>query len=191
MSGDLGVVRTNADRLDVQAQKRCFGEIYADLRRVARAQLRRLPGDGALTATGLVHETFVKLFSRDAPQVNDHGHLLAIALRAMRMILIDATRERLARKRGGGAFEVEFSAVEAQLARVPSRSLEHDGLALDQALERLADLDGRLARVVKCRFFAGMTEEQAGAALGVTARTIRRDWCAARSFLRRELEQAA
>ncbi|AHG88766.1 RNA polymerase sigma factor [Gemmatirosa kalamazoonensis] len=154
---------------------------YDELRRIARRELRRRPDD-TLRTTALVHEAYLKLADADGAVWRDRPHFLAIASVAMRRILVDQARERCAVKRGGGRRAVTLDddgiAVDEQ-----AESL----LALDEALTRLAATEPRLAHVVECRFFGGLSEEETAASLGVTARTVRRDWVKARGLLHRAL----
>jgi len=161
--------------------------VYDDLRVIAHRELMRRRGGGAgeatVNTTGLVNEAYLKLVDQTQANWNDRAHFFALASVAMRHILIDRARGRAALKRGS--------------ARAPS-TLEDDAVALDDdpsalldindALDRLAQVDARLARVVECRFFGGMSEEETATALGVTVRTIQRDWTKARALLRRDLD---
>jgi RNA polymerase sigma factor (TIGR02999 family) len=153
--------------------------VYEELRRIARRQRSALrPGD-TLTTTGLVHEAYMKLAGARRFAWRDRGHFLSTAARAMRHILIDFAKSRRRGKRGGGRVLVAFD--ETQVA------VEDDAqrmLVLNDALERLAREDGRLARVVECRFFGGLSDEETALALGVSERTVQRDWMRARSWLR-------
>jgi RNA polymerase sigma factor (TIGR02999 family) len=168
------------------ALQQAFERVYTELRRLAHHQLRGAHAEDELSTTALVHEAYLKLFSGDHPQVRDRSHFLAMAARAMRMVLVDASRERMALKRGGGAVRITL----ADFAITEREDLASDLLAMDRALAGLERLDERLVRVVECRFFAGLTEEETGQALGIAARTVRRDWRTARAFLRRELRGA-
>lgn len=160
--------------------------IYEHLRAVARAQLRRegrhRAGTHTLSTTALVHEAYFKLADAVRLDVRDRAHFLAVAARAMRQVLVDHARRYRANKRGGGAAHVDLDATEVA---VDERA---DVLvALDEALSRLTTFGPRLAQVVECRFFGGLTEEETAAALGVTDRTVRRDWVKARAWLHEEL----
>lgn len=159
-----------------------FALVYEQLRYLARAQLRRRGPDQSLSATGLVHEAYLKLVGHERLEVRDRGHFFALAARAMRQILVDRSRRRVARKRADPAMRQPID--EANLP-VPAPSEEL--LALDEALSRLESLDPRLARFVEVRFFAGLTLEEAAEALEVSPRTAKRDWQKARAFLNREL----
>jgi RNA polymerase sigma factor (TIGR02999 family) len=158
--------------------------VYDDLRRLARRQLAgRPPGQTAVT-TDLVHELYVRLARQRPTQWRDRGHFFAVAARAMRHILIDHAKRRRRQKRGGGAphavLDEERIAVEQEREQV---------LAVDAALIRLAAMDERLARTVECRFFAGLSDEETAEALGVSQRTVQRDWVRARSWLKAEMKR--
>jgi RNA polymerase sigma factor (TIGR02999 family) len=128
-----------------------------------------------------VHETYLKLRGARVP-ARDAGHLMGILARAMRQVLVDAARQRVAAKRGG---EHAAEPLADDFGIDPPRAEEL--LDVEHALARLGRLDERLVRVVECRFFVGLTEEETGAALGRSARTVHRDWLRARAWLRREL----
>ncbi len=158
--------------------------VYDDLRRVARGQLRRRP-DHSLDTAGLVNEAYLRLVDQTRAQWNDRGHFFAVSALAMRQILVDRARRRLRAKRGGDKVvvaidhDVDPADRDAQLV-----------LDVDLALQKLAAHDPDLARVVNCRFFAGLTDEETAAALGTSVRTAQRQWFKARAWLREELGQA-
>lgn len=155
--------------------------LYHELRRTARRELAARPSD-TLSATALVHELYLKLFHARHPDWRDRAHFLGAAAVAMRHILVDRARRRRAGKRGGAhgvvTLDEGVAAVDDQ-----AESL----LDIHDALERLEVLDRRLARVVECRFFGGMTERETAVAVGVTERTVRRDWTKARGLLHQSL----
>jgi len=161
-----------------EALDRLFELVYDRLRRIARGQLGGNATRVVLDTTGLVHEAYLKMIGPDDPDWQDRGHFFAVAARAMRQIVVDHARARSAVKRGGDAEHVELH--ESRVA-FPGRPV--DLLDLDRALERLAALDGRLARVVELRFFAGLSEPEIAKVLDVTDRTVRRDWIKARALL--------
>lgn len=132
-----------------------------------------------MQTTALIHEAYLKLYR--TTHFNDRTHFLRAAALAMRHVLVNYARERVAEKRGGSALVQSLDAVEDLADR--NRSL----VDIHEALERLAQLDERLAQVVECRFFGGYSEEDTATALGITDRTVRRDWIKARAWLRREL----
>jgi RNA polymerase sigma factor (TIGR02999 family) len=156
--------------------------VYDDLRRIARRQLGGPNPNQTLNPTGLVHESYLKMVDQTRVDWQDRSHFLAISARAMRQVIIGYARKRNASKRGGDAPRVTLDerriAVDQQAEQL---------LALDRALSRLAERDERLARVVECRFFAGLSEEETAEALGVSLRTAQRDWMRARGWLKEEL----
>jgi RNA polymerase sigma-70 factor (ECF subfamily) len=164
--------------------------LYADLRRQARRALRREQAGHTLQATALVHEAFLRLVDQRGMHWESRTQFLAVAARAMRRILVDHARTRLAAKRGGGARQVTLSGVD--VASGEGAGIDAPGgvdvLALDEALGRLAEIDPDKARLVELRYFAGMSIPEAAAALGVSQATVGRQWAVARLWLRRELE---
>ena len=158
-------------------------EVYEELRLVARHHLAGREGGGTLSTTGLVHEAYLKLADRPGRTWRDRGHFFAMASVAMRHILVDRARARMAQKREGALHRVTL---DAELIAIPDQP--EAMLQLHDAIERLAAVEPRLARVVDCRFFGGMTDEEIAGALEVTPRTVQRDWLKARMLLRRALE---
>jgi RNA polymerase sigma factor (TIGR02999 family) len=159
---------------------RLFTLVYDDLRKVAHLHLRGDRG-GTLGTTAIVNEAYIRLAGRTVP-VQDRLHFMAVASRAMRSVLVDHARARLAGKRGGGRAPAEL---EDDAAVVEPRILEI--LELEQAMERLGRLNERLVRVVELTFFGGLTASETARALGVGERTVERDWFKARSFLHKSL----
>jgi RNA polymerase sigma factor (TIGR02999 family) len=160
------------------AAQRLMPFVYDELRRMAHRQRGRGRGDDTLTTTALVHEAYLKLVSRSSADWRDRAHFFAVAAIAMRQILVDHARERQAQKRGGERRQVELDENALMVENQAQELLE-----LDEALTELAGIDGRLAQVVVCRFFGGLTEEATAEALGVTTRTVRRDWVKAKALL--------
>jgi RNA polymerase sigma factor (TIGR02999 family) len=160
--------------------------VYDELREVASRQLSRVAvardGDATLATTALVNEAYLKLVDQSQATWNDRAHFLSLAAIAMRHILIDRAKARAALKRGGGARAETLEDDAMADERSPERLLE-----IDDALMRLAQLEPRLARVVECRFYGGMSEDEIAAALSVTVRTVQRDWAKARALLRHSL----
>lgn len=154
---------------------------YADLKRLARRERSRVGAGGTLHTTALVHEAYLRL--RSTRGWSDEAHFLRAAALAMRHALINYAEARKAAKRGGG---ISHLPLEAAL-EVGAANDEETLLALDKALQRLARQSLRLARVVECRFFAGYDERETARALGLSERTVRRDWTLARAWLYREL----
>lgn len=171
---------------DRDALDRLLPVVYDELRRIAHQALRRERADHTLTTTALVHEAYIKLV--DHPQVvaGDRARFFAVAATAMRRVLIEYARQRRALKRGGG--QVPLSLDESIVAADASSEML---LALDEALTRLAALNPRLAHVVECRYFGGLTDDEMAEVLQVTPRTVRRDWVKAKGWLYRELNDVA
>jgi RNA polymerase sigma factor (TIGR02999 family) len=181
-TGDVTQLLEEARNGDSAAFDRIVGLMYDDLRALARSQLRRDYHLGTLQPTALVHEAFLKLARGSHVDATDRSHLLALAAHAMRQVLVDRARRRTAAKRGG---EDGWRDVTLGDDHLPSRGLDADELiALDDALERL---EPRQRQIVECRFFAGMTDDEIAAALGITDRTVRREWVKARARLNRAL----
>ena len=157
--------------------------VYGELRAIAHRQLGVRGGRGTFSTTELVHEAYLKLVDQSHAEWRDRAHFLALASVAMRHVLVDRAKARAALKRGGGRRQVSFDE-----ARVGQEGQPEALLQLDEALERLAAAEPRLARVVECRFFGGLTEEEIAEVLAVTVRTVQRDWAKARMLLRRALE---
>jgi RNA polymerase sigma factor (TIGR02999 family) len=151
--------------------------VYNELRRSARRELAVRPSD-TLSTTALVHELYLKFARSQHAEWNNRAHFLGVAAVAMRHILVDRARRRGTEKRGG-----LLRVVTLDDALVAGDEQAESLLALHEALDHLATLNERLARVVECRFFGGMTEQETAEALGVTERTVRRDWVKARGLL--------
>ncbi len=171
----------NGDR---SALDRLFPVVYDDLRRRAHGQLaRRRPGE-TLSTTALVHEAYLKLSGSAGQTYEDRVHFFAVASRAMRQILVDYARRTAAAKRGGAVAPVSL---DPEQLGDPGRADEL--VALDEALGRLEALDERLARMVEMRFFGGLSVEETAEALGVSPRTVKRDWRKARAVLYDDLRE--
>ena len=157
--------------------------VYGELKRMAHRQLMQERSGHTLNTTALVHEAFLKLSRLDRLQWNDRSHFFAMAARAMRRILVDHAVRNNAVKRGGGARPVTLNETDL----VSGSGSMSDVDALDQALERLEQVSPRGCRVVECRFFAGLTVEETGSALGISPATVKREWAVSRAWLNREL----
>ena len=161
-----------------------FSTVYEELRRIAHRHLGGERTGHTLSTTGLVHEAYLELERLERIQWLGRAYVLAAASQAMRRILVDYAVARRAQKRGGGAVaEPLDDAVAMALAR------SDELLALDEALDRLALLNERCARVVECRFYGGMSVEETAEALGTSPATVKRDWTMARAYLNRELAE--
>ena len=153
--------------------------LYEELRSAAHAQRNRLRSAG-LDTTALVHETYLRLSQAEEVKVADREHFLALASRAMRQVLIDELRKRSRQRRGGGAEPLTLGAVD----QLPPRATEPERLLdLDRALCELEATEPRLVRVLECRVFGGMSEEEIGRALDCSWRTVHRDWIKAKGWL--------
>ena len=166
--------------------------VYAELRRIARRKLRSERSGHTLGTTALVNEAYLQLVEVDRIQWQSRAHFLAIAAQAMRNILVGHARRRKRVKRGSGAPHVSLSEADdlpaGQAHNLPP--IEADRiLDLDAALDDLAALNPRHARIVECRFFGGLTEEETAAALGISQRTVAREWVTARGWLYQELRR--
>lgn len=168
---------------DREALRQLVPLVYGDLRRLARRQLAGKRSGHTLQTTGLVHEAYLKLADAERAAWNDRGHFFAVASLAMRQIIVDHARHHRAKKRGGSQPLQSLEDVEIALDEQAGSIVD-----LDAALAGLADLDERLPRLVECRFFAGLTAEETALALGVSKKTVDRDWKRARAWLRRALD---
>ena len=167
---------------DRAAYDRLFALAYEDLRVVARKQLRGARDAEAVRTTELVHELYMKLADQAAPAYENRAHFYAIAARAMRQLLVDLARHRQAAKRGGDWARTTLSG-----KQVPAEVRLDEVLALDELLGRL---DERQRQVVEYRFYGGLTEDEIAIVLGVSTRTVQREWMKARAWLYRELYPA-
>ena len=167
---------------DRAAPERLMPFVYDELRRLARAFLSRERGGHTLQPTALVHEAYVRLVDQTRVDWQNRAHFYGIAASMMRRVLIDHARAHITGKRGGAAIHLSLDDVQ-----LPIEQRAAGLLALDEALERLAAMDERKCRVVEMRFFGGMTDEEIAESLGVTTRTVLRDWKKARLWLYREL----
>lgn len=172
----------SAGRKDAFAE--LFQLLYTDLRRRASRQLHAWGSGRTLNTTSLVHEAYLKLVDQKELSARDRGHFLAIAANAMRNIIVDFARARLTAKRGGGRTALSLDA-EAHEIAVDEEAEQL--VNLDEVLGKLRAVDERMTRVVECRFFAGLTEEETAAALDTPLRTVQRDWVRARAWLRSNL----
>lgn len=169
---------------DASALDRLLPLVYEQLRGMAARELRRERSDHTLSPTALVHEAYLKLAQLQEITWEGRAHFFGACAQAMRRILISYARMKKAEKRGAGSAHVPLDNV-----LVAAESRPQDLVALDDALTKLEQLDQRQARVVECRFFAGMSVEETAHALGVSPATVKRDWTVARAFLNRELGQ--
>jgi RNA polymerase sigma factor (TIGR02999 family) len=169
---------------DPQAMNRLFEVLYDDLRLMARAKLRRSAPMTVLDTTALVHESYLRFLRTGDLRVEDRPHFLAYAARVMRSIVVDLIRSRLADRHGGNALHVTLNTDISDSASVR----EDEVIMVNDALDELATIDPRLVKVVEMRYFAGMSEVEIAESLGVSVRTVERDWEKARLFLYRALK---
>ena len=167
---------------NAEAESRLASVVYDELHRLAAYYMHGERPNHSLQATILVHEAFIRLVDQDDQNWQNRSHFFAAAAQIMRHILIDYARSRRAEKRGGGQPVVQLDE-----AMVFSDDNCEEWIAVDQALDRLGERDARLARIVEMRFFAGLTEEEIGEVLGVSPRTVKRDWKVAKAWLHGEL----
>jgi RNA polymerase sigma-70 factor (ECF subfamily) len=176
---------SRASQGDPKAVSELMPLVYDELRRLAASYLRRERPGQTLQATALVHEAYVRLIGEKTQNFQNRTHFLAIAALSMRQILVQRARARKAAKRGG---DPERITLDEQLLGAPDRHEGVDLVALDNALERLAALDGgRQAKVVELRYFGGLSVEETAEVLNISPATVKRDWTLARAWLKREL----
>jgi len=158
--------------------------VYQELRALAQSMMANEPRGHTLQATALVHEAYLRLVGGNEAGWDNRAHFFAAAAKAMRRILVERARRVAGPKRGGGRKRLTLEGVDLHFDADPA-----DILALDEALDRLAIHDERLAKVVNLRYFAGLTEAETARALGMSERTIRRDWTFARAWLYKHLSE--
>jgi RNA polymerase sigma factor (TIGR02999 family) len=182
--GDITEWIVQARQGDRSALNQIFDALYPELRRIAHQRLSPHVRDSALDTTALVHECYLKLVSANRLGVDDRVHFLAYAATAMRSIIVDWARAKQAERRGGGADHVPLDTDNGGSVA----QAEDEVLDVDTALASLAKLDPRLVEVVEMRYFCGMSDDEIGQALGLTGRTVRRDWDKARMLLAHALK---
>jgi RNA polymerase sigma factor (TIGR02999 family) len=179
---ELTVILQRIDQGDPQAAHELLPLVYEELRRLAAQKMARENPGQTLQATALVHEAWLRLGGDDQPEWKSRAHFFAAAAEAMRRILIDNARRKQYLRHGGGAERVNFDDLDLA-ANMDGEQL----LALHEALDHLAAHDAAKAELVKLRFFAGLTNEQAARVLGVSEPTVKRHWAYARAWLFREM----
>ena len=182
---ELIVILQRLEQGDPHAANELLPLVYDELRKLAAQKMKRESPGQTLQATALVHEAWLRLGGDEQPAWDNRGHFFAAAAEAMRRILIDNARRKKALRHGGGAQRVNLDALEL------AASLDDEQLlALNEAMEQFAAHDARKAELVKLRFFAGLTNEQAARVLGVSEPTAKRDWAYARAWLYRKINSA-
>lgn len=183
-SGDVTGALIALREGESQAFERLVQLVYEDLRRIAHNQLRRGGRSAPLQTTALVNETYLRLADQTQLGFNDRGHFFAAWARAMRHVMVDEVRKRVAQKRGGDAIEVP-----ADEGKLKANGKPELILAVDEALQHLGARDPKLQQIVECRFFAGFTEAETAEALSMSLRSVQRGWWKARAWLNAELEE--
>ena len=170
---------------DRDAEGKLLEAVYGELHRMAARHMRRERADHTLQATALIHEAYVRLIDQGGKDWQNRAHFYGVAAQVMRRILVDYARTHRAGKRGGGQQRVALDDA------LPMMTIEQSDelLALDEALSRLAQFDPRQSRVVELRYFGGLNEEETAVALGVSSRTVKRDWSVAKAWLHGELNK--
>jgi RNA polymerase sigma factor (TIGR02999 family) len=177
-------------RGDRSALDKLYSLVYGELRVLAHRQRRRWDASAMLNTTALVHEAYLKLVKQPAIHLASRAHFFALAATAIRHIVSNYARDRQARKRGSGLHPVSLNAMASSPVSGLPVSDEHMALvvAIDEALNRLELVSPRQRGVVECRFFGGMSIEETAAAMGVSPRTVKRDWMLAQAWLQREMQ---
>lgn len=183
-SQDVTRLLSALTRGDEGAAAKLIPAVYDELRRLAASYMRRERPDHTLQATALVHEAYLKLVEQRSVNWQSRAHFFGVAAQLMRRILIDHARGHLRQKRGG-----EQRKVALDEAVVCSEQQSEELLAVDEALQRLAKLDARQARVVELRFFGGLSVEEAAEVLGISPKTVKRDWSVAKAWLYADLKE--
>jgi len=179
VNDDITQLLQSARRGDRAAADQVVAQLYGDLQRLARRHVRQAGHLTLLDTTALVHEAWLRLAGADGADFPDRRHFLAYAAQAMRSVVIDQVRARQAERRGGGQQHLTLDTALAE--QLPDGDTEL--LRVHEALDELAQLEPRLAQVVEMRYFAGLREQDIAGALGITERTVQRDWQKARLFL--------
>jgi RNA polymerase sigma factor (TIGR02999 family) len=194
MSADPIGELTRLLRAHREGDRAAFDEIvsrvHGELRKMARQQLRKAPPGSTLDTVALINEAWMRLADESGIDWQSRAHFYAVTARAMRFIVVDHARRASAEKRGSGdtllPLDEELAIADASRPAAPELVL-----AVHAAIDRLATFNERLARIVECRFFAGMNDNELAEALDVTPRTVQRDWIRAKAWLQRELESPA
>lgn len=172
------------------AMDRLMPLVYEQLRRIAHRQLSSEAAGHTLSTTGLVHEAYLKLVDQTRAQWQDRAHFFAVAATAMRRVLVEYARRANAARRGGGVNGQKPARISLDGIDIPVEERAAVLVDLDEALQRLALVDARLAQIVDCRFFAGLTETETASALSISQRTVAREWVMAKAWLFQELRDA-
>ena len=185
---DVTVMLNRIEQGDPQAADQLLPLVYDELRKLASAKMARESADQTLQPTALVHEAWLRLGADQQPNWQNRAHFFASAAEAMRRILIERARRRHARRHGGGLERVDIN--DPALGIAAPDAADDELLAVHETLDRLALHDARKAELVKLRYFAGLTIEEAAEVLGVAVATAKRDWSYARAWLFQEIERS-
>lgn len=185
-SADVNQELSKIQQGDRQAPERLMELVYDDMRGLANNYLKQDSGTHTLQPTALVNEAFLKLADSEDVDFNGRSHFFAVGARAMRQILVDYARSKSAVKRGSGTTHISLDE-----KLILSSRRDEDVLAIDEALQELAELDARQAQIVEFRFFGGLTVEQVSVVLGVSKRTVEAEWTMIRAWLRKQLSDSS
>jgi RNA polymerase sigma-70 factor, ECF subfamily len=180
---DVTILLTELNKGHSQAVSKLLPIVYGELRRLAGRYMRRERENHTLQATALVHEAYIRLVQNSSVDWEDRAHFFGIAAQVMRHILVDYARGHGREKRGAGQ---NFVALEEALVFSPEKSVEF--LQLDESLQQLSKLDPRQARIVELRYFGGLTVEETAHVLGISPKTVKRDWSVAKAWLHGDLK---
>jgi RNA polymerase sigma factor (TIGR02999 family) len=181
--GEVTVLLAELKRGREDALGRLMPLVYKELRRLAGHYLRYERIGHTLQPTALVHEAYLRLVGQDRADWQNRAQFMGVAAQLMRRILVDYARERTAAKRGGGAVKIDGEGLELGVSLEQSEQV----LAVDEALARLSKLDPQQAQIIELRYFGGLTVEETAEALGISPRTVKRDWAMAKAWLHAEL----
>lgn len=185
-SGEVTGLLAAWSRGDQAALDRLVPLVYDELRRLAGSYLRREHGNRTMSATALVHEAYVRLVDQDGVQCENRAHFFGIAANLMRQVLVQEARRRQAAKRGGAALSITL---DEAIAAPAERTI--DLVALDDALSTLSSRDARKSQIVELRFFGGLSVEETAAILGLSPRTVKREWRLSKAWLYHELSRGS
>src|SRR5208283_379803 len=183
-SSDVSLLLSELSRGNQEAGEKLVPLVYDELKRLAKSYMRRERPDHTLQATALVNEAYLKLVKQHAVNWQGRSHFFGIAAQLMRRILIDHARGHLREKRGG---DKQVLPLDEALVFSPEHSEEL--VKLDEALQRLSKLDARQSRIVELRFFGGLSVDETAQFLGISPKTVKRDWSVAKAWLHGELRQ--
>lgn len=189
----LTLLLNAAQRGEEAAVNKLFSRVYDELYRLAQSRRKNwIGGDYTMNTTALVHEAYLKLSAQEDQNWNSRNHFMGIAAKAMRHILINYAEKRRAKKRGGDVKKVSIEDQPYPIdAAIPMTDDQADKIvAIEQALQKLAEQNPRQVQIIECKFFAGMSNQETADALGTSVSTVKRDWAVAQAWLYREAKEA-